>query len=132
MAMVALLEEEVEPSDEEFNSDDSYNAEDKIEHSDHDTESELDEHIDDEINEMEGEYSVQEVAPGPSGDAPSMPTRHKPENYYGKKQCFTWSSMEPNLTKTPARNIMKIKLPALGPNAKSLGTNPSIEDVWVV
>ncbi|XP_075211206.1 V-type proton ATPase subunit e-like [Lycorma delicatula] len=34
--MVALSEEEVDQSDEEFDSDDSYNAEDEIEHSEHD------------------------------------------------------------------------------------------------
>lgn len=85
MSMVTLPEEE-EPSDEEFDSDDSYNVEDEIENSEHDSDSETDEQeVEDEVDERVVRNSVEEVVAGPSCDGSSMASTIEPENYYGQK-----------------------------------------------
>jgi hypothetical protein len=51
--------------------------------------------------------------------------------FHGKKNCFTWSSIPPNLgSKAPQKNVIKIRLSLwLGP-ANHLGKHPEPVDIW--
>lgn len=153
MAMVLPPHEEEAPSDEDFGSDDSFRVDDHIEVSEHETDTEDDPQISDEdereVLEEVNEISEVNVQSPPARkvsrkrkicrdenliddeeDSVLEDVEEEPNYFYGKKRCYTWSSEEPKSTKTPVRNLMKMKLPALRPNSKSLGKNPEIEEVW--
>lgn len=137
MAMASLLEEEHGASDKDFDSDDSINEDDNVECSEHDTDSEEDASFLEKEEEEPNSLSVKDGTssseigrriPDDTGNSEGDP--EQPEYFYGKNKCITWCSAEPKSSKVSAKNIMKVKLPALQPKAKTLGKNPNIDEVW--
>lgn len=117
---LAVLEDIAE-SDAEVASNDSYLGSDHCFSSDHDSDPEI---------------AIEDLSSSSSSDSsddetPQLPVPvNQPAIYYGKKNCFSWNSEAPHISsKTPERNIIKIKLTALKGPASKLN-NPSPEDVW--
>jgi len=109
-------------SDDDYGSDDSYIPEDHLSDSDHDSGSGID---------------VNDVISAPDDEAAGSVQRGRNKavtesvGVFHGKNCFTWSSILPNLgSKSPQKNVIKIRLSSwLGP-ANHLNTHPEPVDIW--
>jgi hypothetical protein len=89
--MVQLALDQYDESDDDYGSDDSYiPEEDHLSHSDHDSGSEID--VNDVISASDDEEATGSVQQG-GNEAVTEPVGV----FHGKKNCFTWSSIPPNL-----------------------------------
>jgi len=123
--MMQLTLDQFDESDDDYGSDDSYiPEEDHLSDSDHDSGSEID--VNDVISVSDDEEAAGSVQRG-GNEAVTEPV----EVFYGKKNCFAWSSIPPNLgSKASQKNVIKIRLSSwLGP-ANHLGTHPKPVDIW--
>ena len=105
--MVRLALDQFDESDDDYGSDDSYIPEDHLSDSDHDSGSDHDGgseiDVNDVISASEDEEAAGSVQRG-GNEAVTEPVGV----FHGKKNCFTWSSIPPNLgSKAPQKKCDK-------------------------
>jgi hypothetical protein len=123
--MVQLALDQFDKTDDDYRSDDSYFPEEEhLSDTDHDSVSEID--VNDVISASDNEEATSYVQ-----RCGNEAVTELVGVFHGKKNCFTWSSIPPNLgSKAPQKNVIKIRLSSWLRPANHLGKHSKPVDIW--